>query len=158
MTFHQTKKRKKADRPAASSREVRRRMQATKQRDTPAELALRSALHKMGLRFRVDASIPGTRRRADILFPRAQLAIFVDGCFWHACPEHGTWPKTNAQWWRHKILGNVARDRDSDAVLKDLGWTVLRFWAHERADKAAAAVVQRLGRVGGEEVRPIRRA
>src|SRR6185312_10973627 len=98
------------------------RMQRTKRRDTPAELALRSALHHRGYRFRVDHKLPGLRRRADLVFPRERLAVFVDGCFWHACPEHATWPKRNREWWRQKIVGNVERDRDTDRRLEEIGW------------------------------------
>jgi DNA mismatch endonuclease (patch repair protein) len=112
-------------------------MQATPQRDTPCEIALRSAVHRLGLRYRVDWPLPGTRRRADLVFPRLKIAVMVDGCFWHGCPVHGTWPKANAAWWRAKILRNVARDRDTDAKLKATGWKVLRFWEHE--DPASAA-------------------
>src|SRR5262245_50663320 len=85
-------------RPEASSADVRRRMQGTPRRDTPCELALRSAVYATGLRFRVDWPVPGTRRRADLAFVRARVVVFVDGCFWHGCPKHGTWPKANADW------------------------------------------------------------
>src|SRR5262249_39617381 len=94
-----------------SSPAVRRRMQATPQRDTPCELALRSAVHRLGLRYRVDWRVPGTRRRADLAFVNTRVLVFVDGCFWHGCPEHGTWPKANASWWRDKIEANQQRDR-----------------------------------------------
>jgi DNA mismatch endonuclease (patch repair protein) len=112
-------------------------MVSTPRRDTPCELALRSAVHRLGLRFRVDWPLPGTRRRADLAFVTARVAVFVDGCFWHGCPVHATWPKANAAWWRAKLAGNVARDRDTDARLRRAGWRVLRFWEH--ADMAAAA-------------------
>jgi DNA mismatch endonuclease (patch repair protein) len=122
-------------------------MQATPRRDTPCELAIRSAVHKLGLRYRVDWSIPGTRRRADLAFPGARVAVFVDGCFWHGCPTHGTWPKANAQWWRDKINTNIRRDRETDDRLQRDGWRVLRFWEHEQigpaARKIALAVRQR---------------
>src|SRR5919204_4874110 len=109
--------------PPASSAEVRRRMQATRQRDTPAEVALRSALHRLGLRFRVQRRpVAGLKRRADIVFAPAQVAVFVDGCFWHGCPEHATWPKKNADWWQEKIEGNRRRDADTDARLTEAGW------------------------------------
>ena len=85
-------------------------MQRQARRDTAPELALRSMLHRAGFRFRVDYPVAGTRRRADLAFPRLRLAVFVDGCFWHGCPEHGTWPKANAQWWREKITANQARE------------------------------------------------
>jgi DNA mismatch endonuclease (patch repair protein) len=116
-------------------------MRATRQRDTPLELALRSELHRRGLRYFVDrAPIQGWRRRADIVFPRAKVAVFVDGCFWHGCPEHGTWPKTNADWWREKIETNVRRDRDTDERLEQAGWVSIRVWGHEDAACAADRV------------------
>jgi DNA mismatch endonuclease (patch repair protein) len=113
-------------------------MQATRQRDTPAEVALRSELFRRGLRFRVARRIvEGTRRSADIVFVRQRVAVFVDGCFWHGCPDHGTWPKKNAEWWREKIESNQRRDRDTDERLGEAGWTVVRIWEHE--DPASAA-------------------
>jgi DNA mismatch endonuclease, patch repair protein len=125
-------------------------MQATRQRDTPCEIDLRSALRKLGLRYRVDWQLPGTRRRADVAFPRLRVAVMVDGCFWHACPVHATWPKKNALWWREKILANQKRDRDTDSQLEAQGWKVLRFWEHERSSNAArkvlAVVTTRRGR------------
>ena len=127
--------------PSASSEVVRRRMQLTKRRDTPAELDLRRHLHRQGLRYRVDYAVLGRRRRADIVFPRERLAVFVDGCFWHGCPEHGTWPRTNGGWWRGKLEANVRRDRDTDARLVAAGWHVLRFWEHDDMRQAATTVV-----------------
>jgi DNA mismatch endonuclease (patch repair protein) len=115
-------------------------MQATPRRDTPPELALRSALHKLGFRFRVDWPLPDTRRRADLAFVSARVAVFVDGCFWHGCPAHGTWPKANAAWWRAKILTNIKRDRDTNERLRVAGWRVLRFWEHQGCDGAAKVV------------------
>jgi DNA mismatch endonuclease, patch repair protein len=107
-------------------------------RDTLPELHLRRALHARGLRFRVDHPLPGLpRRRADVMMTRSRIAVFVDGCFWHGCPAHATWPSTNADWWRSKIQRNIARDRATDAHLAALGWTVLRFWEHD--DMVAAA-------------------
>ncbi len=135
-----------AGRPAASGSDVSRRMQATPQRDTPAELALRSRLHACGYRFLVDASpLPGMRRRADIVFRGARLAVYVDGCFWHSCPEHGTWPKANADWWQAKIKGNVARDRDTDSLLSAAGWRVVRIWEHESVGRGLRRVAVALG-------------
>jgi DNA mismatch endonuclease (patch repair protein) len=127
-------------------------MQVTRQRDTPGELALRAALSERGLRYRVDAALPGTRRRADVAFIGAKIAVFVDGCFWHGCPRHGTWPKANSEWWREKIEGNRRRDRDTDKRLKRDGWLVLRFWEHDNPIDAAAGVasiVQRHARLAG---------
>lgn len=132
--------------PAASSENVRRRMQATRQRDTPSEIALRRELHRRGLRFRVHRRpVSSVKSHADIVFPRERVAVFVDGCFWHGCPEHGTWPAANAAWWRQKIEGNRARDRRVVKTLEGADWAVLRIWAHEPAERAADAV-QRLVR------------
>ena len=119
-------------------------MQANRRRDTAPELALRSALHRAGLRFRVDQPLPfDRRRRADIVFPRQRLAIFVDGCFWHGCPAHYSRPKANASYWRKKVEANVARDRDTDAKMLDLGWAVIRFWEHEDLSESATETVIR---------------
>lgn len=107
-------------------------MVANRRRDTSPELALRSALHRSGLRFRVDQPLPfDRRRRADIVFPRQKIAVFVDGCFWHGCPEHYSAPKANADYWREKVERNQGRDRDTDERLHALGWAVIRVWEHE---------------------------
>lgn len=108
-------------------------MQATGRRDSRAELALRRELHARGRRFFVDRSVEplGRRRRVDIVFPRLRLAVFVDSCFYHRCPEHGTSPRTNGEWWQLKLDRNVARDRDTDARLRGAGWRVIRAWEHE---------------------------
>jgi DNA mismatch endonuclease (patch repair protein) len=120
-------------------------MQVTRRRDTAPELALRMALRGRGLRYRVDiAPVRGVRRRADLVFARGRLAVFVDGCFWHACPEHATWPKINAAWWRAKIRANVARDRDTDAKLRAAGWDVIRAWAHEDVTRVACRIAASL--------------
>ena len=126
--------------PPASSELVRTRMANTKRRDTKPELALRSGLHAMGLRFFVDRPIPGTRRRADIVFPTEQIAVYMDGCFWHSCPQHGTVPKRNRQWWLDKLAANRRRDDDTDAMLRANGWSVLRFWEHDEPVTAAGRV------------------
>lgn len=129
--------------PATAARMAR---QAT--RDTAPELALRRELHRRGMRFRVDYPLPGLpRRRADVVFTRPKVAVFVDGCFWHLCPAHGTLPGNNAAWWRRKLEGNAARDRETDARLTAIGWTVLRFWEHEPVS-VAADVVERTLRSG----------
>lgn len=113
-------------------------MARTRRRDTKPELALRRKLFARGLRYRVDAPILGSvRRRPDIVFPRARVAVFVDGCFWHGCPDHATWPKANEAFWREKITTNKLRDRDTDQRLSDSGWLVVRVWEHEDADGAA---------------------
>jgi DNA mismatch endonuclease, patch repair protein len=118
-------------------------MRSTRQRDTPAEIALRSELHRRGLRFYVDRSpLVGSRRRADVVFPRARVAVFVDGCFWHGCPEHGTAPKANSRWWREKLDRNRRRDEATNAMLAAVGWTVVRVWEHEIAREAADRVTR----------------
>lgn len=129
--------------PLPSSDEARRRMEATGRRDTAAEMALRSVLHRRGLRFRVDqAPIRGVRRRADIVFRKARVAVYVDGCFWHCCPVHGTWPKANAEWWREKLETNRRRDADTDRKLRDVGWIPVRVWEHEDPRQAADRIEQ----------------
>lgn len=116
-------------------------MARTRGRDTAPERAIRSLLHRRGLRFRVDlAPIPGVRRRADLVFSRARVAVFVDGCFFHGCPEHATWPKHNAQFWREKIETNRRRDRDTDRRFAEHGWAVIRVWEHEDPVLAAERV------------------
>lgn len=118
-----------------------RRMARQRVRDTVAEWALRQLLHARGLRYRVDAVLPGLpRRRADILFPRQKVAVFVDGCFWHACPEHKTAPKSNADWWAMKLARNVQRDHETDTHLAESGWKVIRIWEHENPEYAADRV------------------
>ena len=117
-------------------------------RDTNPELTLRRALHARGLRFRVAYPVPGLRRRTiDVAFTRARVAVFVDGCFWHGCPEHGTWPKANSRWWVEKISTNQARDRHTTAYLGEIGWQVLRFWDHAAPGAAALAVAATLRRI-----------
>ncbi|MCU1676536.1 MAG: very short patch repair endonuclease [Frankiales bacterium] len=129
-----------------TSEAVSRRMARTGRRDTAPELALRSELHRRGLRFRVDfPPIRGVRRRADVVFTRKRVAVFVDGCFWHSCPLHGTWPKKNRAWWREKIEANVRRDRDTNERLMEAGWSVVRVWEHETSQNAADRVVKALG-------------
>ncbi len=118
-------------------------MQSTRRRDTASELALRSLLHRRGLRYRVDhPPIPRSRRRADLVFSRARVAVFVDGCFWHGCPDHASWPKANAKRWREKILANRRRDEDTDRTLANAGWHVIRVWEHESPTEAADRIQQ----------------
>ena len=108
------------------------------QRDTTPEVALRSELHRRGLRFRVDqAPVPRIRSRADIVFRRVRLAIYVDGCFWHRCPEHGEIPKSNREYWEPKLARNVERDSQTNTALEDAGWAVLRFYEHVPPEDAA---------------------
>jgi DNA mismatch endonuclease, patch repair protein len=117
-------------------------MTRQRRKDTEPEMAIRRLLHAQGLRYRVDVMLPGMRRRADLLFSSARVAVFVDGCFWHGCPDHGTRPKSNAAWWEEKIRSNVKRDRDTDLRLAAGGWTVIRIWEHEPPDTAAARVAE----------------
>jgi DNA mismatch endonuclease, patch repair protein len=127
----------------ASSDAIRRTMLGCRSRDTRPELALRSAVHRLGLRFFVARRpVDGIRRTADLVFPGAQLAVFLDGCFWHGCLEHFVPPSTNPDYWRQKIDGNVERDRNTDDRLGDSGWVPLRFWEHESAHDAALVVLQ----------------
>ncbi|WP_022926731.1 very short patch repair endonuclease [Patulibacter americanus] len=130
-----------AARPAASSPDVQTRMSRLGQRDTKPEVLLRQALHRRGLRFRLQRRTDfDRRRRIDIVFPREKVAIFVDGCFWHRCPRHATVPRANAEFWDAKLSRNVERDRDTDERLGELGWTVLRFWEHEQPEVAAQRI------------------
>ena len=127
----------------ASSREVRAVMRANRGRDTKPELALRSLLHRAGLRYRVDTQpLEGVRRRADIVFPRERIAVFVDGCFWHGCPEHMRASKKNAESWRTKLEGNRARDAETNELLRTAGWTVIRVWEHENPAEAAGRITR----------------
>jgi DNA mismatch endonuclease (patch repair protein) len=124
--------------PAALNQLVSRQMSAMPTRDTRTELALRSELHRLGLRFRVqDRSLPG---RPDVVLTRARIAVFVDGCFWHKCPSHGTAPKNNAKWWLAKLDENVARDRRNDRKLRAMGWIPFHVWEHEDPATSATAI------------------
>lgn len=103
---------------------------------------MRRAVHAHGLRYLVDVRpLPHLNRRADLVFTRARVAVFVDGCYWHGCPEHGTNARVNADYWAPKIAGNIARDRDTDQRLNAAGWTVIRAWEHEDSDSVALRVV-----------------
>ncbi|MHA7181614.1 very short patch repair endonuclease [Arthrobacter sp. MDB2-24] len=116
----------------ASSPGVARSMRANRGRDTSLELVVRRALHRRGFRYRVDyAPLKGLRSRADIVFTRVQIAVYLDGCFWHGCPSHGTTPTTNADYWIPKLEQNRRRDGKVTKLLGESGWTVLRFWEHD---------------------------
>lgn len=122
-------------------------MQRQARRDTKPEIALRRELWRRGLRYRIDvAAVPG-RRRADLVFTRSRVVVYVDGCYWHSCPDHATVPKANREWWVAKLQANVERDRDTDARLAAAGWEVVRVWEHEppmeAADLIEAAVRRR---------------
>jgi DNA mismatch endonuclease (patch repair protein) len=127
----------------ASTPARRRIMQANRPRDTSPELAIRRLLHGAGLRYRVSARpIPNLRRSADLVFRPARVAVFVDGCFWHCCPQHGTIPSTNAAYWVPKLARNVERDRETDALLTACGWLSVRVWEHEDAVEATEEIAQ----------------
>ncbi|MEU5582808.1 very short patch repair endonuclease [Streptomyces huasconensis] len=112
-------------------------------RDTGAERAVRQLLHASGYRYRIHYPVPGMpRRKIDIAFPGPKLAVLIDGCFWHGCPEHATSPKANAEWWRSKLDKNMTRDRETSLHLQAEGWTVLRFWEHERPEVVAEAIAR----------------
>ena len=118
-------------------------MKRVRRRDTKPEVGLRTLLHRMGLRYRVDEKpLAGLRRKADLVFRRTKVAVYVDGCFWHGCPLHATWPKQNAAFWREKIETNRRRDADTDARLVAAGWAVVRVWEHEDSAEAAGRVAE----------------
>lgn len=130
--------------PFASSEAVRRRMSNQRREGTEPEVALRRALHALGLRYRLHRPpLPALRRKADLVFGPARVAVFVDGCFWHGCPDHAVAPRANAEWWRSKLDANVTRDRRTDERLQELGWSVIRAWEHERPSDVADVVEQR---------------
>jgi DNA mismatch endonuclease, patch repair protein len=118
-------------------------MQGNRRRDTKPELAVRRAAHALGLRYRVDARpLPDLNRRADLVFTRAKVAVFVDGCYWHGCAEHGTTPKTNAVYWGRKISRNRSRDAETDELLRAAGWVTVRIWEHEAPREAAMRIAR----------------
>jgi DNA mismatch endonuclease (patch repair protein) len=127
----------------ASSAATRAVMRANRGRDTRPERALRSAVHALGLRYRVNfRPIPGLRRTADLVFTRAKVAVFLDGCFWHGCPEHLRPARVNESFWSAKIAGNRQRDLDTDRQLAETGWTVIRVWEHEDPQAAARRIAK----------------
>jgi DNA mismatch endonuclease (patch repair protein) len=122
-------------------------MRGNRRRDTYPERRLRSELHRLGLRFRVDHALApagGRPIRPDVVFTRARIAVFVDGCFWHRCPTHGVKPRTNAPYWNAKLDRNVARDARHNRTLKDAGWEVIRVWEHEDSALAAKMIASRV--------------
>lgn len=123
-------------------------MAAIRRRDTKPEVALRSALHRSGLRFRKDypLRVDGKLIRPDIAFPRRRVAVFVDGCFWHSCPDHGRKPGENEKYWLPKLTRNADRDREQTQALESAGWAVLRIWEHvalpDAVDRVAKLLAQ----------------
>jgi DNA mismatch endonuclease (patch repair protein) len=148
-----------ADYPHPTTPAMTAVMRGNRRRDTKPEVRLRSALHARGLRFRKDypIEIPGLRVRADIVFPRQRVAVFVDGCFWHACPDHGTQPRSNGGYWAPKLRRNQERDLRVNSGLVDGGWTVVRAWEHQPIDEVAAEVESVIsGRVRSRDRSPYR--
>src|SRR5204863_2770246 len=136
------------DYPVASNPGRAANMRAIRRTNTKPELALRSALHRQGYRFRKDHRLDldaGARVRPDIAFTARRVAVFVDGCFWHACPEHGGRPRANDWYWTPKLARNVERDRAADETLAAAGWQVVRVWEHESLERALAAVIAAIG-------------
>jgi len=120
-------------------------MLGNRSRDTRPELLIRRALHARGFRFRVDLRPePSLRTRADIVFTRRRIAVYIDGCFWHGCPLHATTPKSNESYWLPKLARNAERDAQSTASLEERGWLVLRFWEHESVDAVVARIAEML--------------
>ncbi|MFI5648363.1 very short patch repair endonuclease [Kitasatospora sp. NPDC051705] len=134
----------------ASSPATRASMRSNTGRDTKPELRLRSLLHHAGLRYKVSARpVPTLRRTADVVFTKAKVAVFVDGCYWHFCPEHRSVPATNRDFWVEKLEKNRARDAETVRLLQEQGWTVLRFWEHVSAEEAAHEVIEQVARARG---------
>lgn len=131
-----------AEYPHPSNEAVSKRMRRNRSSDTRMELRVRSLLHRAGLRFRKGLAIHtgDVRVRPDIVFTRVRVAVFLDGCFWHGCPEHGTQPRHNSNYWSAKLERNAARDSRVKEALERDGWTVLRFWEHERPEDVVVAV------------------
>lgn len=123
-------------------------MKLQRRQDTAPERALRSELWRRGLRYRANVIVVGKRRTVDIAFIGSKVAVFVDGCFWHGCPQHGSLPKSNAMWWRSKLEANTARDLETNLQLASEGWEVMRVWEHEDPVRAADRV-ERLVRSRG---------
>ena len=146
-----------AEYPHPSSPGRSANMRANRRTDTKPELALRRALHKLGYRYRKDyrLDLDGRRVRPDIAFTARRVAVFVDGCFWHACPEHGSKPRANDWYWTPKLARNVERDRVADQTLAAAGWQVVRVWEHESLEQALGAVIAAVGaRVSVDAVAP----
>lgn len=131
--------------PEASTRAVRRTMQGNRKTGTRPERLLRSELHRRGLRFRKNYPLrpdEGRIVRPDIVFTRVRVTVFVDGCFWHRCPEHGNSPHANSVYWKPKLDRNAARDRETDRRLTSAGWKIIRVWEHDNIADAADLVQQ----------------
>jgi DNA mismatch endonuclease, patch repair protein len=126
-------------------------MRNQKRLNTKPEIALRKELWRLGMRYRLNYRLPisGLRRSADVAFVGARVAVFVDGCFWHSCPLHGTRPKLNSSWWSTKLDKNIQRDRETDDLLEQIGWISERVWEHEDAVPAALRIAHTVERRRG---------
>lgn len=139
----------------ASSAETRNKMLANRSRDTKPELLVRSLVHRRGLRYRTSSRpLPELRRTADLVFRKVRVAVFIDGCYWHGCPDHYRQPKTNSSYWSDKIATNTERDRDTDARLSAAGWRPMRFWEHEDPESVANAIESEVRKRAGFAHRP----
>lgn len=144
--------------PTPTSTTATKKMRSNRRADTKPEVLLRSLLHQYGLRFRKDYPIllpSGRRVHADIAFTRTKTAVFVDGCFWHCCPEHGTIPKSNQEYWVPKLKQNVERDRATDRELLAAGWIVLRIWEHVSPELAREGVLSALDKIKNQDTQPV---
>jgi DNA mismatch endonuclease (patch repair protein) len=121
---------------------TRERLARQPSKNTSPEIAIRRELWARGFRFSLHRPIPGTRRTIDIALVRHRVAVFVNGCFWHSCPRHGTTPRNNSHWWREKLARNVERDRETDRILRSQGWRVVRVWEHETPRSAGNRVTK----------------
>jgi DNA mismatch endonuclease (patch repair protein) len=130
--------------PRPTSAAVTAAMKGNRRANTRPEVAVRSLLHQRGLRFRKDVAIRAEtlRTTADIVFPRHRLAVFIDGCFWHQCPDHSHVPRANPGYWERKLARNVERDAEVTQALTAAGWTVVRIWEHEPAAEAADRIAE----------------
>lgn len=136
---------KRNSHPKASSITVKHRMQAQPRLNTSCEMAIRRLLFSEGVRYRVHSRpISSLRREADIVFRKMKIAVFIDGCFWHGCPQHKKVIKTHRLWWERKISKTKERDMDTDEKLQSFGWTVIRIWEHENPEEAAGRILKAL--------------
>jgi DNA mismatch endonuclease (patch repair protein) len=136
----------RADYPKPSSANASAAMRGNRKNETKPEVAIRRLVHAIGFRYRIGAQIAlgDLRIRPDIVLRRARLAVFVDGCFWHGCPTHGTKPRSNSDYWAKKIGRNRDRDRRNDRALRAAEWTVVRIWEHDDPSDAIARIVTAL--------------
>ena len=140
-------------RPTPSGPTVGQRMARQRTRDTGPEVALRQEMHRRGMRYRLSWPVPGAKRRTiDVALPGRCVAVFIDGCFWHGCPVHATWPRANAEWWAQKIRRNCERDLETDRLLADQGWRVVRIWEHEAVTDAVDRIEDCLRELRTSEV------